>query len=180
MQPHNSKSWFEYQTAVFFSFLEIFSNQQSHIISQKNPSRSSPRQHLRAILIQQLYQRYTDRYRFHSYVRRRLCLHNIRRKFNSSHRQSPRRGRSHIHWVCQVNIILNADKSESKIFILRRIKDPKKITISNVQLEWNPRDKAVRYLGLHFDTRLTWKFHITTRLRLAHRRLQQLWLMAAA
>lgn len=77
-------------------------------------------------------------------------------------------------WFKKWNIKLNPDKCECKIFTLRRISNPPKLYVNNTELEWNSKDSTVRYLGLHFDTRLSWKHHINIKLQQAHIRLQQL------
>lgn len=78
-------------------------------------------------------------------------------------------------WFKKWNIVLNASKSESKIFGLKRIKNPINILLNDQVIEWNPKNKTVKYLGIHFDTRLTWSSHINSKLQLAYARLRQLY-----
>lgn len=78
-------------------------------------------------------------------------------------------------WFDTWNITLNVGKCESKIFTLRQIRNPPKLVLNNQTIEWNPKDKTVKYLGIQFDTRLTWSSHINHKLQLARVRLQQLY-----
>lgn len=79
------------------------------------------------------------------------------------------------HWMNRWNINLNPNKCECKIFTLKRIKEHNNIKINNNSISWNPKDKTVKYLGLHLDTRLTWSSHVNLKLQQAYSRLQQLY-----
>ena len=78
-------------------------------------------------------------------------------------------------WLSNWSIKLNTDKCETKIFTLRQIKDPQKIKINRQEIPWNPKDRAIKYLGVHLDQRLTWKFHINQKLNQGYTRLRQLY-----
>lgn len=78
-------------------------------------------------------------------------------------------------WFSHWNIKINASKCETKIFSLRKIANPTRITINGEEIEWNPKDQAAKYLGVHLDTRLTWKFHVNCKLNMAYARLTQLY-----
>lgn len=78
-------------------------------------------------------------------------------------------------WLSKWCIHLNANKCETKIFTLKRVIDPPCIIINNKPIVWNQKDKAVKYLGVHLDQRLTWGIHINTRVNQAYDRLKQLY-----
>lgn len=78
-------------------------------------------------------------------------------------------------WFNKWKLELNALKSESKIFTLRRLSNPPKVHINNQEIQWNDSDKAIKYLGVHLDKRLTWGFHINRKINEAHTRLTKLY-----
>lgn len=78
-------------------------------------------------------------------------------------------------WFHQWNINLNYNKCHIKIFTLRRYTDQQPIVIDAHQIPWTPKDRAVKYLGLHFDTRLTWGSHVNQKLNEAYARLAMLY-----
>lgn len=79
------------------------------------------------------------------------------------------------NWCDKWYLQLNPQKCETKIFTLRRPNNPLNIKINNCEINWNPRDRAIRYLGLHLDRRLTWGIHINKKLNECHTRLVQLY-----
>jgi hypothetical protein len=78
-------------------------------------------------------------------------------------------------WFRKWGIQLNSSKCEAKIFTLRRPTNPRKLVINNQEVEWNPKDRAVKYLGVHLDRRLTWGYHINQKLNEAYVRLAALY-----
>lgn len=78
-------------------------------------------------------------------------------------------------WFNKWRIILNQTKCEAKIFTLRRFSSQPCLSINNQPIKWKTKDQAVKYLGVHLDTRLTWSLHINFRLNLAHTRLRLLY-----
>ena len=78
-------------------------------------------------------------------------------------------------WLEKWCIRLNESKCEAKIFTLKRYRHPPEICINEVNITWNPSDKAVKYLGVYLDQRLTWSYHINYRLNLGYTRLRQLY-----
>uniref|UniRef100_A0A1Y1JXT3 Reverse transcriptase domain-containing protein n=2 Tax=Photinus pyralis TaxID=7054 RepID=A0A1Y1JXT3_PHOPY len=60
-------------------------------------------------------------------------------------------------WLEKWKIKVNESKSAHITFTLRKETCPA-VTINNVQI---PQTQTVRYLGLHLDSKLTWKQHIT-------------------
>lgn len=78
-------------------------------------------------------------------------------------------------WCNKWYLQLNPHKCETKIFTLRRPTNPPRIKINNLEIEWNTHDRAVKYLGIHFDRRLTWGIHINKKLNECHTRLVQLY-----
>lgn len=80
-----------------------------------------------------------------------------------------------IKWYNNWNIRINPAKCQGKIFSLRRIIDPPNIEISGAIIPWNPKDRAIKYLGVHLDTRLTWSYHINQKLSQGNNRLRQLY-----
>lgn len=78
-------------------------------------------------------------------------------------------------WLTKWGIKLNATKCTTKIFTLKRIHDHPNINIFGTDIPWNPRGEAVKYLGVHMDTRLTWSNHVNRKLNQGYARLQQLY-----
>lgn len=78
-------------------------------------------------------------------------------------------------WFAKWCLQINHAKCETKIFTLRKIQDPPKISISDTEISWNPCDGAVRYLGVYLDTRLTWSYNTNKKINLAYARFVQLY-----
>lgn len=74
-------------------------------------------------------------------------------------------------WFKKWHITINPNKCEAKIFTLRRPLEPQNIVINNIPIPWNPKDSAVRYLGIYLDRRLTWSYHINKKLSESYARL---------
>lgn len=72
-------------------------------------------------------------------------------------------------------IKLNPLKCETKIFTLRRPRNPNNIIIDNEEVAWNPTDGAIKYLGIYLDRRLTWNYHVNKKLNEAYARLSMLY-----
>ncbi len=68
-------------------------------------------------------------------------------------------------WSLKWKIKLNPSKSTAKIFSLRTFATPTPLQINNNTIPWTPYNQTVKYLGLNFDTRLTWKSHIATKIQ---------------
>lgn len=79
-----------------------------------------------------------------------------------------------INWFNKWRMAINPNKSEAKIFTLRRPEEPDNIEILGEVIPWNPADKAIKYLGVFFDRKLNWKLHINKKLNLAYGRLSKL------
>ena len=47
--------------------------------------------------------------------------------------------------------------------------------IDQLRVPWTPKDQGVRYLGVYFDTRLNWRYHVNKKLQTAHNRLTALY-----
>lgn len=77
-----------------------------------------------------------------------------------------------VQWCSNWCVTISIQKSEAKIFSLRRCEDPPCITISNESIEW--KKTSVRWLGVWFDKRLTWSDHISTKVSEAYQRLSKL------
>jgi hypothetical protein len=77
-------------------------------------------------------------------------------------------------WFTKWRIAINPNKSEAKIFTLRRPLDPQNLIILNEEIPWNPPDQAIKYLGVYFDRKLNWKFHINRKINLAYGKLSKL------
>ena len=78
-------------------------------------------------------------------------------------------------WCKKWRIALNPSKCEAKIFTLRRPLEPTKLKILNSEINWNPSDQAIKYLGVYLDKKLSWKFHINKKLNVAYARLSKLY-----
>lgn len=66
----------------------------------------------------------------------------------------------YIKWTQQWRIIINPSKTQTKIFTLCRPTNPPCLKINNINIPWIENHIPIKYLGLHFDRRLTWKSHI--------------------
>lgn len=80
-------------------------------------------------------------------------------------------------WFLKWRLRLNGSKTVAKIFALRKF-DPVNVPplqVEGARVPWTPTDQGVRYLGVYFDTRLTWKLHTLTKLQQAHTRLTMLY-----
>lgn len=64
-------------------------------------------------------------------------------------------------WLNHWRIQINPDKCQSKMFSLRRLRTIPPLQIDNSKIPWETK-KAVKYLGLQLDTKLTWKEHVTS------------------
>lgn len=78
-------------------------------------------------------------------------------------------------WFNKWCIKINSNKCETKIFTLRRPLDPPNIIVNNIPIPWNPKDSAVKYLGIYLDRKLTWSYHINKKLTEAYSRLAMLY-----
>lgn len=78
-----------------------------------------------------------------------------------------------IEWCKKWKITLNPSKCEAKVFTLRRPTEPRRLTILNSEINWNPSDQAIKYLGVFLDKKLSWKFHVNKKLNLAYARLSK-------
>lgn len=80
-------------------------------------------------------------------------------------------------WYTKWNLTLNSDKTQTKIFALRKINPQTDIHLNNTSIRWLGKDEPLRYLGVDLDTRLTYKHHTNRRLTLAYTRLTKLYPM---
>lgn len=78
-------------------------------------------------------------------------------------------------WCKKWKITVNPDKSQAKVFTLKRLQFPQHLKINNQPISWNNKDEAVKYLGIYLDQRLTWGFHINRKLNEAYCRLGMLY-----
>jgi len=63
-------------------------------------------------------------------------------------------------------------KSETKIFTLRKYKNPTVVQIINQEIQWDSKDDSVKYLGgRHLDEKLTWKIRINKKLNQGYTRM---------
>lgn len=79
-----------------------------------------------------------------------------------------------MEWFEKWKLRLNATKCEAKVFTLRKLHLPPNIVINNTEIEWNPPDRSVKYLGIHLDQKLNWNLHINYKLTQAYARLSLL------
>jgi endonuclease/exonuclease/phosphatase (EEP) superfamily protein YafD len=79
------------------------------------------------------------------------------------------------HWFNQWRFSLNPTKCESKVFSLKKFTPPPEILINNTEIQWNPEDSAVKYLGVLLDKKLNWNFHMNSKLNQAYARLLKLY-----
>jgi len=66
----------------------------------------------------------------------------------------------YIKWTELWRIKINPTKTQAKIFTLCRPLNPSPLIINNTIIPWLDNNIPVKYLGLYFDRRLTWKAHI--------------------
>ena len=78
-------------------------------------------------------------------------------------------------WAKKWHIQINPNKSQAKIFTLRRPDVLPNLTYQNQSITWLPHNKTVKYLGVLFDKRLTWQQNIKHRIALATSRVHQLY-----
>jgi len=80
-------------------------------------------------------------------------------------------------WIFRWRLKINVSKTEAKIFSLRRFQNENlhQLNINRSSVHWKPPNEAVRYLGLQFDTKLTWKQHIYSTLQRANLRFRLLY-----
>lgn len=78
-------------------------------------------------------------------------------------------------WIKEWGLNINESKCQLKIFTLRRIPRTKNLEINNREIPWLHKDQPAKYLGLYFDTRLTWSYHINNKLNQGYARLKQLY-----
>jgi len=69
----------------------------------------------------------------------------------------------------------NPTKSETKIFTLRKYKNPTVAQINNQEIQWNSKDDSVKYLGVYLDEKLTWKIYINITLNQEYTRMKILY-----
>lgn len=79
------------------------------------------------------------------------------------------------NWFKKWRIAINPNKSEAKIFSLRRNVDPPNLKIINQDVVWNPSDQAIKYLGVYLDKKLNWNFHVNKKLNSAYATLSKLY-----
>ncbi|KAI5702054.1 hypothetical protein M8J75_016147 [Diaphorina citri] len=77
-----------------------------------------------------------------------------------------------VDWCGQWCITINVQKTEAKLFSLRRSPKPSCILIRGQAVLW--KDEPVRWLGVWFDKRLTWKDHISIKVAEGYQRLSKL------
>ena len=80
-----------------------------------------------------------------------------------------------VHWLTKWRMQLNPNKSQFKIFTLRRTQDLPILKLYGSEIAWLPSDRAVKYLGVYLDRRLTWRTHINKKLNEAYARLMKLY-----
>lgn len=73
-------------------------------------------------------------------------------------------------WCKKWSITINATKCQAKIFTLKRPTNPPEVHFNDQVIPWT--DEAVKYLGLYYDKRLTWKPHINHKLNQCYIRLK--------
>jgi hypothetical protein len=78
-------------------------------------------------------------------------------------------------WFQKWKLNLNPTKSEVKIFTLKIYNNPKDIHINNQVIQWNKKEDAVKYFGVHLDEKLTWKIHINKKLVQGYTRMRTLY-----
>ena len=80
-------------------------------------------------------------------------------------------------WFRKWRLTLNPSKTEAKIFGLRMFtnEDTPELQVDQLPVHWTPKDQGVRYLGVYFDTRLNWTYHVNRKLQHAHNRLTSLY-----
>ena len=74
-------------------------------------------------------------------------------------------------WADDWRVAVNASKSTAVVFS-RRLKRPRPLTVGNTQLPWA---NQVKYLGLHLDSKLTWRFQAQHIRKCASAQLHKLW-----
>lgn len=79
------------------------------------------------------------------------------------------------NWFTKWCITLNPAKCTAKIFTLKRISNHRNINLNNKPILWSHQHEAVKYLGVHLDTRLTWRLHINNKLNQGYNRLRMLY-----
>ncbi len=77
-------------------------------------------------------------------------------------------------WFNKWRLFLNPIKCETKIFTLKTPEIPPNIKINNSEINWNPQDQAIKYLGISLDKKLNWNLHINLKLAQAYSRLSLL------
>ncbi|KAL1447273.1 hypothetical protein WDU94_012420 [Cyamophila willieti] len=77
-----------------------------------------------------------------------------------------------VQWCHQWCVTISIAKSEAKIFSLCRSPDPPCIKINDECIPW--KEQSVRYLGVWFDRRLTWRDHISKKTSEGYQRLSKL------
>ena len=67
-------------------------------------------------------------------------------------------------------------KNRDQHISLRKIPDHvQDIRLDGTPITWTTKDTSGKYLGLHFDTQLTWNTHVNKSLNKAYPRLTQLY-----
>lgn len=78
-------------------------------------------------------------------------------------------------WLDRWKLKLNPTKCQAKIFTLRRPRDPNNLIISGEEIQWNPPDSGIKYLGVYLDRKLTFGIHINRKLNECYTRLRILY-----
>lgn len=78
-----------------------------------------------------------------------------------------------VKWCFQWCVTVSVQKTDAKIFTLSHAQDPPCLTINNMNVPW--KKDSVRWLGVWFDRRLSWKDHISTKVAEGYQRLWKLY-----
>lgn len=74
-------------------------------------------------------------------------------------------------WYQKWKIKINPTKSQAKMFTLKRYTHLPTIRLNNDDIPWNPKDAAVKYLGVHLHAKLNWGYHLNKKINECHTRL---------
>ena len=78
---------------------------------------------------------------------------------------------AYVGWTDDCRLAVNASKSAAVIFSRKR-KRPRPLKVGPVEVPWT---NSVKYLGLHVDSRLTWRTHTQYIRQRASALLSRLW-----